>query len=307
LSKSIMSKNQEYNRVFITSVHDRTIRYECDNEKAYMKYLESHADMVEIIGGYNQYIKPVLDVDAYEEIDINKYKSLLNSLFPNKDVYYAKRNPREHKDKGMKYSYRFYVDGAKIFSKNLKQMLINKSYNNDPFIDMSIYDKNKVLYLPFTFKKVNETVPPLTPVDCHVFKCCASYIKEDFEDFNPVEVVVKNEPVLNIKAQNQTEDKDIENENENMNKYDKINFYISKLKPSRSDNYDTWTKLCWCIMNICEKEEISKRNCERLIHKFSKLSKKNYDKSKVDEWIDKHYDTKRDNGYGWTYLIHTCI
>ena len=33
LSKSIMSKNQEYNRVFITSVHDRTIRYECDNEK----------------------------------------------------------------------------------------------------------------------------------------------------------------------------------------------------------------------------------------------------------------------------------
>jgi len=268
-----MNKNQEYNKIIITNIHDRTFRYECDNEKGYMKYLENHNDMVEIIGGYNQFIKPVLDVDAYEEIDINKYKSILNSLFPNKDVYYAKRDPREYKDKGIKYSYRFYVDGAKIFSKNLKQMLINKGFHKDSNIDMSIYDKNKVLYLPLTFKKVNEYVPPLTPVDCHIFKCCASYIQEDFEDFNPVE-----EPILNIKSQDiedtEKEDKDIESENENMNKYDKINFYISKLKSSRSDNYDTWTKLCWCIMNICEREQVSKRNCERLIHKFSKLSKK---------------------------------
>ena len=36
-------------------------------------------------------------------------------------------------------------------------------------------------------------------------------------------------------------------------------------------------------------------------------SKSNYDESKVDEWIDRNIDNKRDIGFGWVYLLHTCI
>jgi hypothetical protein len=52
---------------------------------------------------------------------------------------------------------------------------------------------------------------------------------------------------------------------------------------------------------------ISRRKCSELVHKFSKLSKTIYNEDEVDKWIDTNYDRVRDNGYGWNYLLHTCI
>ena len=60
-------------------------------------------------------------------------------------------------------------------------------------------------------------------------------------------------------------------------------------------------------MNICEKEKIPRRKCMELIHQFSKLSKSKYDENNVDKWIDEHIDLKRETGYGWVYLLNTCI
>ena len=72
----------------------------------------------------------------------------------------------------MKYSYRFYVDGVHIISKNLKKLLIKNGFDKNPIYDMSIYDSNKVLFLPLTTKKTDGSkIPPLTPVDCEIFDC----------------------------------------------------------------------------------------------------------------------------------------
>ena len=82
---------------------------------------------------------------------------------------YAEREPREFKGK-FKYSYRLYVLNVRITSKNIKTLLIENGLNNNPIYDMSIYDKNKVLFLPLTTKKAYDIkVPALIPINCDSF------------------------------------------------------------------------------------------------------------------------------------------
>ena len=91
-------------------------------------------------------------------------------LFPNKFINYAKRESRNTK-KGVRYSYRFYVDGVQIYSSQIKQLLIDYKLNENPTYDLSIYDKNKVLFLPLTTRKADCVAPQLCPIDCDIFKC----------------------------------------------------------------------------------------------------------------------------------------
>ena len=70
--------------------------------------------------------------------------------------------PREFKEKGVKYSYRAYVQGVRITSKLLKKLFVEYGLNNNSIYDISIYDKNKVLLLPYTTKKLNLDVPQVT-------------------------------------------------------------------------------------------------------------------------------------------------
>jgi len=137
--------------------------------------------MCELIGGTYQQIKPVLDVDAYEtDPNIDDILADINKVFPNKSVYYAERKPRKYKIR-IKYSYCFYVDGVRIIAKNLKKLLIKNGFDKNPIYDMSIYDSNKVLFLPMTTKKTDGSkIPPLIPRNCgeDFFKCGSSYIKK---------------------------------------------------------------------------------------------------------------------------------
>jgi len=70
---------------------------------------------------------------------VDAVKADINMIFPNKSINYAKREPRETK-KGTKYSYWFYVDGVKIYSGQIKQLLIDYKLNENPIYDLSIYD-----------------------------------------------------------------------------------------------------------------------------------------------------------------------
>ena len=63
-----------YNSVIITKYNDRKSRYICDDENGYLSYIKSYPDMVELIGEYGQQIKPILDIDAYDnDIDIDDF------------------------------------------------------------------------------------------------------------------------------------------------------------------------------------------------------------------------------------------
>lgn len=297
--------SQNYKQVHITSLFDRTFHYLCDNEEGYMKHLKKNPDMVELIGGFKQQIKPVFDIDDYNNIDINLFINDLCTVFPNKKINWGMRNARQYKDKGIKYSYRVYVDGVRMTSKNIETLIgtteMFRKYEN--MIDTSIYDKNKVLFLPLTTKKRdNEIHPPLNPINCSIFDCCASYIKEDFEDWDkhfdkPVDV---NSP----KEEIDIEVDDIEDDS--TDKYDRVARCINKLSQKRSDDFKTWIDVCWAIINIGNKEGIRQSKIEKLIHDFSKKSQ-NYHENKVDEWIDKNIDKVREKSYGWNFLYNTCI
>jgi len=300
--------NNCFNKVFITKWNDRNDRYECDNIEGYKQHLKQNPDMVENIGEYNQQIKPIFDIDAYDtDPDINSIITDINKIFPNKPVKYAKRDPREFKGKN-KYSYRFYVQDVRITSKNLKALLIENGFDKKTIYDMSIYDKNKILFLPLTTKKTdNKAVPSLNPINCDIFDCCASHIKENYEDWDSkFKEEQKKEDVKKMVQPSEIIDDDNDYD-ETPNKYNRLVHLINLISPIRSDNFDTWIKFNWCLINICNKEKISKRKCYELIHQFSKLSTSNYNEDAVDNWIDDNYDSVKDKGYGWNYLIHTCI
>lgn len=304
-----------YNKVIITDVFKRGFIYECNTEQDFKEYIQKNNDACESIGKKGQFIKPIFDIDAYgTDINIDDVKNDINQLYPNKTINYAKREPRNDGKKGMKYSYRFYVDGVKTTSSQIKQLSLRNGLDRNKIYDLSIYDDNKVLYLPLTtYKKTMKkqcmsctTVPSLEPVGCDIFKCCASYIEEHFEDWtnrNP-----RNPDI--IKRETEVVKEEIVKDNDSDvidTKYiiNKLTSYISKFKNERSDNYDTWTKMLWCIMNICKTNNIKERDCAKLVHQFSKISD-NYSEDDVDTFFDKNYDSIREASYGWKYM-YNCL
>ena len=301
-----------YNKVIITDVFKRGFIYECNTEQDFKTYIQKNNDACESIGKKGQFIKPIFDIDAYgTDINVDDVKNDINQLYPNKTINYAKREPRNDAKKGMKYSYRFYVDGVKTTSSQIKQLALRNGLDRNKIYDMSIYDDNKVLYLPLTtYKKTMKkecmsctTVPSLEPVGCDIFKCCASYIQEDFEDWtnrNP-DIIKKEKEVVKEEIVKENDSDVIDT------KYiiNKMTSYISKFKNERSDNYDTWTKMVWCIMNVCISNGIKERDCAKLVHQFSKISD-NYNEDDVDTFFDKNYDGLKEASYGWKYM-YECL
>lgn len=305
-----------FGNIIITDWKDRITTYPCYTIEQYHQYLAENPCLCELIGRSAQQIKPVFDVDAYgKDIDINQVIADIQKVFPNKTINYAKRQPREYKEKGIKFSYRFYVKDVRINHKNLKTLLLQHQFDKNEIYDMSIYSKNGVLLLPFTTKKMPklEEHPELTPINCSIFDCCASYILEEYEDwdkqFETNSKTFKQEYQENIKNSINLLDEDIKDEDntDDNDKYLKLQKIIDKLNEKRSSNYDNWSKVVWSIINIGRKENINPTKINRLIHRFSKLSKTNYNEDKVDEWIEKNINRIRDTGYGWNYLYQTCI
>ena len=114
-----------YKTVIITNTFNRNEIYECTTIDGYKKHLINNPSMCESIGGFKQKIKPVFDIDAYDnDINIESIKTQINKLFPNKEINYASRKPRlDTKKDQIKYSYRFYVNGVKIYSEQIKKLM----------------------------------------------------------------------------------------------------------------------------------------------------------------------------------------
>jgi hypothetical protein len=298
----------QYNSVKITNTFDRSIELTIDNEADYRAYIEKHDNAVESIGKKGQMIKPVYDLDAYENIDINAFIDDIKPLYPNKDIYYALREPRNDK-KGMKYSYRVYVDGVKTNSSNIKQLLLRNGIDRKwDCLDLSLYDTNKVLLLPLTTNKttkkkdgciLNTHVPSLEPFECDIFKCCASYIEEDFEEY-----IIKKPDT--VETETEKIDKIIKDDAKDTQfTIKRLQEIIDHLSKDRATEYFSWINMLWCIMNIGCDNEIGIINTSKLCDKFSKKAD-NYDETATSKFIDKNIVSLRDKGYGWKYL-YECL
>jgi hypothetical protein len=286
---------------------NRNERYNCDNEQGYMDYLKTHQAMCEIIGDYNQFIKPIFDVDAFDkDIDIETVKQDINKIFPNKTIYYAKREPRM-KNERMKFSYRFYVDKVKIYFKNLKILCEYYDLTNDKKYDLSIYSKNRLLFLPFTTKKVDEDVPKLEIVEGDIFKCSASYVEEDFEDWN-------NVPELNQDKKQEIVYEDIE-EDEQEEEEDEVNAkksegfvniftkHLMKLSNERASFYQDWLEIIMCIINIGEKYDWKVEVIIHLCTIFSKKDKTSYNEKENKKKILQLMGSEREDKVGYKRFL----
>jgi hypothetical protein len=287
---------------FYGKYDDVLIGTECD----FIDHIGARNNACEIIGGENQLIKPIFDFDSYEEIDIPLMTNKINKIFPNKIVNYATREPRL-KDGKMRYSARAYVDGVMISYGNLAYLVKNSDFKE---ADTSIYSKNRKMFLPLTTRKEwDNIVPVLKPInDATYFQCCASYIRKTFENWDNIVEEMKGKKLL------ETIEKHYDKKDEIVNNSDdvidtayiqkKLLLYITKMHPDRATSYDSWSKMIWCLCNICNKEGISNRICGNIIHEFSKKAI-NYNENATDDFIDK-CDNLREASYGWNYL-YQCI
>ena len=308
----------KFERVLISSIYKRDTRIEIFEEKEYKLQVNKNdkkgrGGICEIVGVDEFQVKPYFDIDAKIDLDKSFDESIINDIekdikkICNVKIFKSKRDPREYEAK-MKYSYRLYLE-ARISYANIP-ILFKTVFDKYDIIDTSVYNRNRILFTPMNKIKKDDFVPELKIVNGEIFDNCATYVKEDYIDLDLAinddnkEVITKSNQQLDIIDNDKEEDDD--EDDDGIDKYKKLEAYLKLLNPSRADLYDSWSKMLWCIENICKINKISDRKCLDLIHLFSKLSK-NYDEYKIDEWIKEGLNNERDNKYSWTYLIHTCI
>jgi len=317
--------NHKFKNIILVKFFDKDVidKYLCNYEDVYKIYMKKNDITCELIGEENQQIKPVFDVDAYDnDINIDDYIIKFNIIFPDKEIAIMKRNPRLHHNNRMKYSYRFYIQKVKISSKNIKKLIEKHNFHLDKNIDLSIYGKNRKLLTPYTTRKYCQqlnkiiTVPKFEIIKGTFMDCCASYIEENYEDWDEllksdVEKLIDKfsvEPKINYDKIDNDDDND--NQEFNNKSIDFIKNIINHLNSDRADKYEDWIKVCFAIIGSCKKSKINKRSCLELIHLFSALNPAKYIENDVDNWFDTNYKKQMElnkNQYGFAYLIHTCL
>jgi len=318
-----MSTSQVFGKVvFVDMFNRKNVKY-CDNEEEYQAIVKKTKDACESVGIVGQQTKPYFDIDSYSEISINDEIMRIQQAFKNKKINYAMREPRAFNGK-MKYSYRIYVDDVRIKAINMPRVikmlkLDEVKCDGECIYDSSVYSSTSVLYTPYTTEKVKKqsdgkylkiSAPPLTPVDCSVFDCCASYVLESYDDsmditFDNLRTKEKKEEdtkkEVNVEKEKPSEEKKVDSGATEQ----KLKSIINKLSPNRSDVYETWTKLVWCIIGICKSNGIGHSKCSKLVHLFSMKSKK-YNEDEVDTFIDTSCNNKPVHSKGWKYLFE-CL
>ena len=112
--------------------------------------------------------------------------------------------------------------------------MIEHGLNNNEIYDLSVYDQNKVLFTPLTtLKHDGKKHPPLMPVDCDVFKTSASYILEEYEDWD-VKFQVDGTPQPKAKAKPKKVIQEDNDDDETPNKYYRLSNLIKLVNQVRA-------------------------------------------------------------------------
>lgn len=306
--------NSPFNKVFLYE-NTKVIKTPenmiiCESAEHYNQLLENDKEgLCELIGGKNQQIKPIIDIDQYyNDIDINAFITDLNEIFPNKDIKYCKRDPRPYNGK-MKYSYRVYIQDVRISYLNLKHLLLEvyKLKTKYDGIDNGLYIDKRVLYTPNTKYKYDlkakryYEVPPLKLMDgVKLFECCASYIEESFEDWD-----LKMPPIEDKKSLKEDIKFNDDLCDNTETSYDgKLNFneIISKLSKERATNYNDWFYIGVVLINLYYRKIITRGQIYDLFDLFSSKAD-NYDADSVNKVIDTNISRFNGKGYGIKYLL----
>ena len=332
--------DSQYNRVLIgnkLNADKKTTYIRTENEYyKQLSLLDEKGVFFEKVGSDEYKVKPYFDLDGRGNIELDKiydeFEKDLNKIY-DAPIASMGRETREEKGK-IKHSRRYYLLNTKIFYSSIKYFfkdLFDKYGKKGlDILDEGIYDSNRKYYLPLSSYKIrNEgkktivySVPKLELIKGSIFDNCASYIEENYIDLDEIYYIKNNEILkknnidntnkkeeIQIKLQNiLDEDIDIDEDEEetDTDKYIKISKIIERLSNNRADDYNSWISVIWCIINISQREKITKRKMNELIHQFSRKSNK-YDETEVDDIIDANIKNNTDKKYGWNYLYNICI
>ena len=319
-----------YNKIICVNLREKCEKG-CERTEIYLntpeecfEHIKSNPHACEKIS--QKQIKPIFDCDVeidekesyefaekYENVLMKMYLQHIQNQFGDKPILVMHRLPRKvntRQGEKWKISLRLVVQQTRITPGILKKIFETPPIINIPNFDLSIYNKNGGLYLPFTTKHPDKdkTVKSdreykMIPINYNdnIFDYCCSYIEESYEDwdtrFTDTKLTYKKVEV----------DDGVEEETDNNKIHKKINVYISHLSKKRATDYDTWIAMNFCIANICNKHGIKSRKRNELIHQFSELAEDKYVEDEVDKWIDTNLLTVREKGYGWNYLKYTCL
>jgi len=328
-----------YNKVIVCDIKNKK-NTSIVNPADYKKTLKKYKYPCELVGGEEQQVKPYFDLDLVDdddtfdwEADILEKQLTIQTLFEDTiditDIYVVRR--QYEKDGKIKYSSHYTVDKIRMSNYNIKLMLENNKCTD---FDTSVYDKNRGVYSIYTNKKCNldTELPPFLPEgDADISKYLISYIEEDFVDWdknfdppqkkderrskNVLDEINEACDKLKVKGNKIVKVDDDDDDSEDISAYDILTAkkYIRKVCDDldikkQLDNYDTWIKVMFAIMNICKTKKITNRDCREILHDLSAKSNK-YDEDRVDEWINANIDKTetRDKKLGFNYLINTCI
>jgi hypothetical protein len=291
-------------------------------EGEYKRLLKTMDAPIELVGGKDQQIKPYFDWDPsfpknirFDEMNFCvKLSEEINKMFPNKPIYYMKRQPRE-KDGRIRYSIRFVVGKVRITNKNIKEIIKQHGFSkNEPF-DTQVYGNNQGLYSVHTNKKVDAKtseiyeVPQLVPFDFFGIKDMSnvnitdywpSYIEEEYEDWylkfaeKPADGPVSPKSCVSVSE-----------DNDDADKYSNINLQelITHLKPNRAHDYDSWINGMWAILNACDAKGHKRKQAYEIADVFSALDADKYDADEVYDWLSKNYDKRRESGFRFKFLL----
>ena len=301
-----------YNRVLITNIYDKKenfTKYPVETEEEYLNQLKlrdiKQGGLCELVGLKEFQVKPYFDLDPkgdfdysiFDEFEADIQRIYNNLLSKECIVNISGREPREEEWRGkvsLKHSRRYYVQ-ARISYFNIPIIFEELFKKYKDIIDDSVYSNNRRLFLPFSTRKRNLEVPELKLIKGSIFDCCATYIKEEYEN---LDLLVKAEPKTEIKFKEALCDDTKAEYEGNLN----FNEIMTKLSKDRATKYDNWFYVIVALINLYYRKIITRGQVYDLADLFSTKAD-NYEANGVIKVIDNNINRFNGVGYGIKYLL----
>ena len=304
-----------FERVLITNIFDKKengfTKCPVSTEEDYLKELKNRdknqGGLCELVGLKEFQVKPYFDLDPKGDIDYSIFdeietdmKRIYNDLTSKECIVNnSGREPREEEWRGekfIKHSRRYYIL-ARISYFNIPIIFKELFEKYKDIIDDSVYSTNRRLFLPLSTRKRNCDVPELKLIKGSLFDCCATYIKEEYDNLDLL-ITEKKEEVKFIEVL--CDDTKTEYEG-NLN----FNEIITKLSKDRATNYNDWFYIIVALINLYYRKIISRGQIYDLADLFS-LKADNYNADGVIKVIDNNINRFDGKGYGIKYLLE-CL
>ena len=307
-----------YNRVLITNIFDKKDNFEkypVFTDEEYLQQLKirdiKKGGLCELVGLKDFQVKPYFDLDPkgnfnysiFDEFEADIHRIYNNLLSKECIINIAGREPREEEWRGeitIKHSRRYYIQ-ARISYFNIPLIFDELFKKYKDIIDTSVYSANRRLFVPLSTRKRDLQVPELKVIKGSLFDCCATYIKEEYEN-------------LDLKVEKKVEDKKPELIfkdilcDDNKIEYDgKLKFteIITKLSKNRATEYNDWFYIIVSLINLYYRKIITRGQVYDLADLFSSKAD-NYDCDGVVKIIDTNISRFDGKGYGIKYLLE-CL